>query len=92
MQGIGPVFNLTGINTSNTNIREASEVFVSDIFAKILNSAQNTELFKENKLIPESNAEKWMKEWINIEYATLITKQSLTPLVDQIVKSFPPQR
>jgi len=89
---IGPAFNVSGINYNKIGLREASEAFVSNIFAKILNSAQDDELFKEYKLIPESNAEKWIKEWINVEYANLLTQQSLKPLVNQIVNSFPPER
>ncbi|ABX31071.1 hypothetical protein Pmob_0329 [Petrotoga mobilis SJ95] len=89
---IGPAFNVTGINYNEVGVRDATEAFVSDIFAKILNSAQDDELFKEDKLIPESNAEKWIKEWINVEYANLLTQQSLKPLVNQIVSSFPPER
>jgi len=89
---VGSAFNVSGINYNEVGIRDATEAFVSDIFAKILNSAQNDELFKEGKLIPESNAEKWIKEWINVEYANLLTQQSLKPLVNQIVKSFPPER
>ncbi|RAO99733.1 hypothetical protein PW5551_01485 [Petrotoga sp. 9PW.55.5.1] len=89
---IGPAFNVNSMNVNKMDVRDATEAFVSDIFAKILNSAQDSELFKENKLIPESNTEKWFKEWINVEYANMLTQKSLTPLVDQIISSFPPQR
>ncbi|HOB15984.1 MAG TPA: hypothetical protein PK894_03310 [Defluviitoga sp.] len=89
---ITSALTLSRSNYENSDVKEVTEIFVANIFSKILNDAQNNKLFEDNKLIPESNAEKWLKELINMEYANLIVKQSMQPLVQEIIKSFPPQR
>ncbi|HHV01618.1 MAG: hypothetical protein WBH84_02750 [Defluviitoga tunisiensis] len=89
---ITSALTLSRSNYENSDVKEVSEAFVANIFSKILNDFQDNELIKDSKLIPESNAEKWLKELINIEYANLIVKQSMQPLVQEIIKAFPPQR
>ncbi|CEP77712.1 hypothetical protein [Defluviitoga tunisiensis] len=83
---------LTRSSYNNSDVKEITETFVANIFSKVLNDIQENELIKDNKLIPESNAEKWLKELINLEYANLIVKRSMQPLVQEIIKAFPPQR
>jgi hypothetical protein len=83
---------LTRSSYNNSDVKEVTETFVANIFSKVLNDIQENELIKDNKLIPESNAEKWLKELINLEYANLIVKRSMQPLVQEIIKAFPPQR
>ena len=89
---INSALTLTRSSYNNSDVKEITETFVANIFSKVLNDIQENELIKDNKLIPESNAEKWLKELINLEYANLIVKRSMQPLVQEIIKAFPPQR
>ncbi|BBE29939.1 hypothetical protein OSSY52_00800 [Tepiditoga spiralis] len=88
---IGPVYNLS-YDTKGMNEKKAAEAFVSELFAKVLNSMNDNPLVKDNKLFPKSNTEKWFKEMLNAEYAKSLSKKELKPLVNQVVNSIKPNR
>ncbi|HOO74772.1 MAG: rod-binding protein [Thermotogae bacterium] len=84
---VDPVYNLN-ISYKNYDEKTVAEEFVSNIFKDILNSSEDNPLFEEGTLLKKSNTEKWFKEMINAEYSKSITKHSLKPLVNTLVKSF----